>query len=447
MRLLILLVLMCVTSLSSQADEAQSWRQAEAAAHGDFARLLALAESAPVRPQRRQVRSVSEQVQMLEAAGRFQALGLTRAQGEALVRAAYRRQGLDPAGSARRAPAPAVATPAAVSPADALPPPGWRAGREYDPLQAVLLRWPHDWPALRDEYATLVRTIVEAGADARIWVDNDRQRRAAQRYLQGRGVPLQRVQWVLQPTNSVWLRDYGPNFLYGDADWGVVDFHYYDSRPDDDDTPLDVAVPAGKRVVDRQQGADRVYTEGGNLSTDGDGAVIYSERTYTRNPGVPRGSVDQRISSAFNAPHRLVLQDPVLDSTGHVDMFSKLVGPATVLVAQYDPDEVDHARLEANAALLAASVDGAGRPLQVVRIRQPDVYYEGIVFPVVRTYTNSLIVNDRVIVPVYGIPDDAGALAVYASVFPGKTIVPLDARQIITSAGAWHCVTMEFPSP
>jgi len=116
-------------------------------------------------------------------------------------------------------------------------------------------------------------------------------------------------------------------------------------------------------------------------------------------------------------------------------------------VAQYDPDEFDHARLEANAALLARSVNGAGQPLTVVRIRQPDVYYESLVFPVVRTYTNSLIVNDRVIVPVYGIPDDEGALAVYASLFPGKTIVPLDATGIITSAGAWHCVTMEFPAP
>lgn len=440
MRLLFLLVLMCVTSLSSRADEALSWRQAEAEAHGDFARLLALVESAPVRPQRRHVRSLAEHVQMLDSVGRFRALGITRAQGEALVRAAYRRQGLDPAGPRR-------AAPAAVAPADALPPAGWRAGREFDPLQAVLLRWPADWAALRDEYATLVQAIVDGGAEARIWVDNERQRRTAQRYLQGRGVPLQSVQWVLAPTNSVWLRDYGPNFVYGDGDWGVVDFHYYDSRPADDDTPLEVAAAAGKRVVNRQSGADRVYTEGGNLNTDGLGAVLYSERTYSRNPGVARSAIDQRISSAFNAPQRLVLKDPVLDATGHVDMFSKLVGPATVLVAQYDADEVDHARLEDNAALLAASVNGAGQPLQVVRIRQPDVYYEGITFPVIRTYTNSLIVNDRIIVPVYGIPDDEQALAVYAALFPGKTLVPLDARQIITSSGAWHCVTMEFPSP
>ena len=103
--------------------------------------------------------------------------------------------------------------------------------------------------------------------------------------------------------------------------------------------------------------------------------------------------------------------------------------------------------LEANAAQLAASSNGAGQPLNVVRIRQPDVYFEDVVYPVVRTYTNSVIVNDHVIVPVYGIADDAQALAVYAALFPGKTIVPLDATQIIGSGGGWHCVTMEFGVP
>jgi agmatine deiminase len=438
-------VLLTMFSALSQADPAEAWHQAETEAHGDFERLLAIVEAAPRRPQLRFTRSLAEHVQVLDAAGRFRGLGVTREQGEALVAAWFRRQGLDPAGPVRKAVTTASASPAPSS--VPLPPAGWRAARAFDPLQAVLLRWPYDWPALRDEYATMVRNIVEAGADARIWVDTERQRRNAQRYLQGRGVPLERVQWIVEDTNSVWIRDYGPSHLYGDGDWGVVDFHYYDGRPQDDDTPQVVAAAAGKLVVNRQEGADRVYTEGGNIATDGLGAVIYSERTYARNRGVPRAQIDARISSALNAPVRLVLQDPTLDATGHVDMFSKLVNPTTVLVAQYDTDEVDHARLEANAALLAASTNGAGQPLNVVRIRQPDVYFENIVLPVVRTYTNAIVVNDRVIVPVYGIEDDAGALAVMASVFPGKTIVPLNANDIIAAAGAWHCVSMEFPAP
>jgi agmatine deiminase len=433
--------LLALACLAAQADEALYWQQAEAEARGDFPRLLAEVQAAPLRQQLRLNRSLDQQVQVLQAAGRFDQLGITAAQGRQLVAAWFRRQGLDPQG-------PRVQPSVQPAPAASLPPAGWRAGREFDPLQAVLLRWPFDWLALRDEYAVLVKAIVDSGAEARIWVDKQRQRSAAERVLAKAGVDLNRVRWTVENTDSVWLRDYGPNFLFGPgaADWGVVDFHYYSSRPADDDTPLVVATAEGKLVVDRQV-ADPVFTEGGNINTDGLGAVLYSTRTYAKNSGVPQATIDARIGSALNAPQRVVLQDPVLDATGHVDMFSKIVDANTVLVAQYDPDEVDHARLEANAATLAAATNGAGQHWTVVRIRQPDVYYESFIYPVIRTYTNSLIVNDRVIVPVYGIADDAGALALYATLFPGKTIVPLNANGIITSAGAWHCVTMEFPQP
>lgn len=456
---LIAAALICLAAAGpALADaEAQRWRAAEAQAHGRFDRLLALVDTAPLRPQLRLRRPADELSAALERAGRWAALGITPAQGHQLVLAYYRRQGLTADG--RRAgaepptatPTAAPAAPATPAIAPAAPDERWRAGREFDRLDGVLLRWPFDWSALRDEYVVMVRTIVAAGATPTIWVDNARQQRSAQQLLRRGGVDVRQVQWRVENTDSVWIRDYGPIYLYGpDAtgapDWAVVDFHYYDGRPNDDDTPRQVALPAGKAVVDREA-TQRVYTEGGNIGTDGLGAVLYSTRTYQRNPAVPRATIDQRIASALNATRPLVLQDPSLDGTGHVDMFSKIVGPATVLVGQYDADEVDHPVLEANAAALAAAVDGAGQPWNVVRIRQPDVYFEGVVNPVVRTYTNSLIVNDHVIVPTYGIADDGPALALYRQLFPGKTIVPLDARQIIPSAGAWHCVTMEFPAP
>ena len=328
MKPLLLATVLALSSLCANAGPSPAAQRAESEARGDFARLLALVESAPVRPHLRHRRSLDAHVQALAAAGRFQALGVTPAQGEALVRAWFRRQGLDPAGPVHRA---EPADPEGRAPSQ--PPAGWQPGREFDPLQAVLLRWPGGSSNLRDEYATMVGTIVAAGADARIWVDTERQRSEAQSYLQSSGVPLARVQWTVEDTDSIWLRDYGPNFIYGDGDWGVVDFHYYSSRPRDDDTPRVVAAAQGKLVVDRERRAQRVYTEGGNINTDGLGTVIYSTRTYQRNPGVRRSKVDERILSAFNASQGIVLKDPLLDSTGHVDMFSKLVSPDTILVA------------------------------------------------------------------------------------------------------------------
>jgi agmatine deiminase len=65
--------------------------------------------------------------------------------------------------------------------------------------------------------------------------------------------------------------------------------------------------------------------------------------------------------------------------------------------------------------------------------------------PVVRTYTNSQMVSNVVVVPVYGLPSDEEALAVYRAALPGRLVVGIDANDIIVSGGAWHCVALEVP--
>jgi agmatine deiminase len=419
----------------------ERWSALENATRGNLAAMLAALEREPVPPHYRTNRSAAELVAVLERSGRFAQLGLSAAEGHILVEAVYRRLNLP---LVRRTPPAPVAVESASLPFGG----NYRVGAEFEPLAGVLLRWPFDWSALRDEYAGIVRAIGEGGARARIWVDTPAQQTQAKLYLQLRGVSTAHIDWVVENTDSVWLRDYGPQFIYDRAStaWGVADFHYYDSRPNDDDTPIVVATAGSAPRVNRQT-AEVVYTEGGNLNVDGRGFVSYSERTYSRNPGVATATIDGRITSALQTNRALVLQDPALDATGHVDMFTKIVDVDRVLVGRYDPDEFDYAVLEDAASAFQGALNGEGRPWNVVRIRQPDVYYAYFVLPVVRTYTNSLIVNNRVIVPTYNIPDDAGALEIYRTLFPGKTIVPIDSRDIIEAAGSWHCVTMEFADP
>jgi agmatine/peptidylarginine deiminase len=83
---------------------------------------------------------------------------------------------------------------------------------------------------------------------------------------------------------------------------------------------------------------------------------------------------------------------------------------------------VDYQVLEDCADLFATSTNGAGQSWNVVRMPQPGVYYIFFVLPVVRTYTNSLMVNDIVLLPVYDIALDNDAVAVYQEFVPGKTI-------------------------
>ncbi len=65
------------------------------------------------------------------------------------------------------------------------------------------------------------------------------------------------------------------------------------------------------------------------------------------------------------------------------------------------------------------------------------------VYAIWRSYTNSLTVNGRVLVPVFRARQDEQALAVYKSAMPDYEIVPIDCSQAANGGGAVHCLTKE----
>jgi len=423
------------------------WTAEEAQCHGNLDRMLqVVAESTP-QPHFRTNKNVDRLFVDLKAAGRFEELGLSDAEGRILIEAVYAKlksdvQSNDPAAGQAQSRSEShrgIMGDSRVS---------YEPATEFERLKGVLMRWPFDWGSMKAEWADMVDALSRAGVTIYMWVNTTAQRDDALSYLNQQGAPVGHIEWVVEKTNSVWIRDYGPQFVYDDNSnaWGVVDFHYANSRPDDDDTPLFISQAAGVPRVNRQT-TDVVYTEGGNLNHDGLGCVIYSQRTYSQNSGVNPAVIDQRVLSAFQSHANIVPQDPTLDMTGHVDMFLKIVDEDTILVAEYAPNQKDYQILENCAALMAASTNGNGDPWNVVRIPQPDVYYIFFIIPVVRTYTNSLVANDVVLFTSFGINLDQDAYAIYQQVYPGKTLYAIDASAIIRSGGAWHCVTMEFPNP
>jgi agmatine deiminase len=115
------------------------------------------------------------------------------------------------------------------------------------------------------------------------------------------------------------------------------------------------------------------------------------------------------------------------------------------LLASYDPAE-DHdnaVRLDEIAGMLAGDITVDGRPLEVIRIRQPAMR-DGCC----RSYTNVIFGNGVVIVPQF--PDtcpelDREALEVYRRVFPDRRIVGIDASKIVVKQGGLHCLSRSIP--
>ncbi len=57
-----------------------------------------------------------------------------------------------------------------------------------------------------------------------------------------------------------------------------------------------------------------------------------------------------------------------------------------------------------------------------------------------------MTVNGRVLVPTFGIPSDAEALAIYREAMPDYDVIGIDCRAAANGGGAVHCLTKEIPA-
>ena len=57
------------------------------------------------------------------------------------------------------------------------------------------------------------------------------------------------------------------------------------------------------------------------------------------------------------------------------------------------------------------------------------------------TYTNSVFVNNTILLPTYYEEYDTTAISIYEEALPGYNVIGIDCNQIISASGAIHCIT------
>jgi agmatine deiminase len=194
--------------------------------------------------------------------------------------------------------------------------------------------------------------------------------------------------------------------------------------------------------------------EGGGIHVDGEGTVVCTETVQLdsrRNPTWNAEQVETELKSFLNVsnvvwvPQGLTGDYGQFGTYGHIDIVCCFNAPGSLLVhVQQNPAHPDFEVSKEYLAILRDATDANGRPFDIVEVPAPATLEteEGFVD---WGYLNHYICNGAVILCTFDDPNDQAAIDIMAKAYPGREIVPHDARAIFACGGGVHCITQQQP--
>ena len=295
-----------------------------------------------------------------------------------------------------------------ISHAATAPPAGpVRKCAQWEPVTGVLI-------AFDGGFGLPMDLIAEFALDVNVHVVcQPNQVNACSNALDKGGISMASVDVIPLDLNSIWTRDYGPQDVFAGGVYGIVDGIYNRPRPDDDQVPVELGTLWGCTVY----GMDLLFT-GGNFMPDGHGRAFSTDLIWDENTSLTHAEIDQMVEDYLGITDYVVLPDITTSGIHHIDCWAKLLSEETILVQEVAPTHPFYSELESRVATLEALTNCYGRPYNVIR-----VFCESIGGDDVACYTNSLTLNNKVFVPLFGVSSDSTALATYEAAMPGYEVL------------------------
>jgi agmatine/peptidylarginine deiminase len=316
---------------------------------------------------------------------------------------------------------------------------------EYAPTRGVLFRYE------TGDFTTVVSELVAALTGdpahdeiAYVVLSGAGQQSAAETQFTAAGADLSKVEFIHMPSDSVWLRDYGPHFIWQNGAQAIVDSHYYPGRNDDNFVPTLLA----DDYFDIPSYDIGLYYSGGNFQPGPARSGFITDIIYDDNTGFGGAYIGELYQSyqGIDTLHVFPALPPSVDGTGHIDMWMYLVDEDTVIISKFDPgSNADAITITDNAVPYMEALG-----FEVFRTPASNGAHS-MGYDAHFTYTNAFRVNDRIFVTTYGegdsayVKQDQLALATWQQAAPGIEIVPINGYNIIWASGAFHCIVMQVP--
>lgn len=330
-----------------------------------------------------------------------------------------------------------------VAPRGITPPPdypGLRTVAEYEPMDAIIFSWQgaSSWLNIIAQMAGRITTIGDA--DVIIYASSTSAANSAQTQIAAQGADMSRVDIRIRTTNSIWMRDYGPRYIFEGDVRGVVDHTYNRPRPADNLLPIFHAAQFNHTYYDMP-----LVHGGGNYHLDATGIGYATRLINNENPGLTEQQIIGIWQDYQNLDTRLFQPFPTnVDATQHIDMWIQVIADNKVIISDWPLQSGSIQDIICDAAAL----DFASRGFTVYRT--PAVVIGGV-GGAHYTYTNMVMCNDLVLLPSYTNSTvvnnnfNQQALSVLQTALPDKTIVQIPCQPIVTAAGVMHCIVMHMP--
>ncbi len=293
---------------------------------------------------------------------------------------------------------------------------GYRQPAEFEPQAAVWLSAATDDADFMNATAEMAKALLPQ-VRVRMIVTDDADLAKTKAGLQLRGVPVERIEFLVDSLATYFMRDATVYLVNGQGGLAVLDLKWSDYglpgwgkqlHPDDPvkqqkysgwvDTSKDAFDQLMAKASQAAVVPSSLYLENATFEVNGRGVLLISEPlALERNLELTRDDIEREllripgIRKVIWLGHGMA-DDPLEISTitgpyvgmgagGHTDEFVKFTDPHTILLAwqeknaaeEHPVERINRERMEANYRILAQATDQDGKPFRVIKVPMPTI--------------------------------------------------------------------------
>ena len=314
-----------------------------------------------------------------------------------------------------------------------------RMPAEFEPVSMIKMCYPNNMPlSAYKEIAKDNKILLLVNPDNR----NRSRINEAKSSFTSEGVNLNNVTFIdmnIDDDYAYWVRDFSPFYVFNNLDLSIVDFNY--NRPyrtEQNSVPSKLA-----NYFELSYTKMNLTHTGGNLMQDGR-FTAFSDDLVVQENSNNETKVKTSMKDYCGVDNYVITIDPQGDYIAHIDCWGKIVAPDKIIVAKLPATNSRYDYYEQVADELSNLKCIYGYNYRIYRVEEPGG-------DVVAPYTNSLIANKHVYMP---LGDNSSynqkALKVYQEALPGYTIHGIEGYDASTymeflNTDALHCRTHEVP--